>query len=727
MIMNVDERSNEDFGHIESPSHLLAQKSHNNALSKSSTRNSSDNDGIETNVTSVEDYKKGIIPADVSEPESPNEPKYTNTSHLVPAIEILNPLVPSNDDIPFIQSSVPIAEDENNFKVSIPVDSTFIDVCEDNSSNSSSNLTETIDRDSQELTYQFQRMHTYRILSEPQSKVDQKYDNISIIDPLAPQARNETNSEPLPSGLTEADDDPKSQTYPRASTDNPKGFNQKNKKPSLMTHGNDSTARNSTSRRTFHSINTIKIPDDYLKTELAVFPDSEGNQHHRLSHISHISHNHHQSVKSADAEPNRRKRMTKTTSFINNTRMKLRMKADDLYNIPGQNISESHENYTIVYELVTGIRSSVSRCTKAHNEITPDDFKKVAKLIFNRQGTTEAPPTKYEFKFKDYAPEVFRDLRRMFNVNQADYLISLNDEIGVRAVGSSGKSGSSFYYSNDRKFIIKTIHRSEHRHLRRILKDYYYYVKKNPNTLLCQFYGLHRLKMMTRTGIVKVHVLVMNNMLPSTVRMSDCYDLKGSTQGRRTSPQKIAEGSCLKDLNFIESGMKIKLSSLKKKQVLAQLSKDVALLEKLNIMDYSLLLGIRYLNISEEEVSQSCQRISMIVHQNVPGAHKNTIFEADGGIRAVDSLGEDMEMVYYIGIIDCLTNYNTFKKLETFFRTLRHRREAISAVPPHEYGSRFLKFISDNICSPGDVTPSKKRGLHVFKAFKSIAIKHHSA
>lgn len=63
-----------------------------------------------------------------------------------------------------------------------------------------------------------------------------------------------------------------------------------------------------------------------------------------------------------------------------------------------------------------------------------------------------------------------------------------------------------------------------------------------------------------------------------------------------------------------------------------------------------------------------------------------------------------------MGVIDCLTNYSTFKKLETFFRSLKHKRESISAVPPEEYGSRFLKFISKAI-----KTPDFKNGSHIKK------------
>jgi 1-phosphatidylinositol-4-phosphate 5-kinase len=40
-------------------------------------------------------------------------------------------------------------------------------------------------------------------------------------------------------------------------------------------------------------------------------------------------------------------------------------------------------------------------------------------------------------------------------------------------LGSPGKSGSFFYFSQDYRFIIKTIHHAEHKFMRKILKDYF--------------------------------------------------------------------------------------------------------------------------------------------------------------------------------------------------------------------------------------------------------------
>lgn len=639
------------------------------------------------------------------------------------------------------QSSIKrLPKDEDNFKVSIAMDNSLVHIQDDSSTQTSSseNTTEMAHEISSSRC-QLQAVHSYRQLVGPVAHPvifpnAHDVETASNIDPLTPIYSENNNSviaapssEPIvpgPAISSSRIDKTKNNTYPRVSSSNihNKSSTSFQKRHSTTNTNTSSTNRTSSDRRTFHSISTIKIPDNYQKTELAITSGSDHHHnHHPMSHLSLQN-------KAVDLEYPTRHRVSKTASFMNSSRKKSKMKADDLYNIPGQNISENHENYAVVYDLVTGIRFAVSRCSKTPGKITDAQFKTVTKLIFNREGNTQAPPTKYEFKFKDYAPDVFRDLRRLFNVNQADYLMSLNDEIGVRAVGSSGKSGSSFYYSNDRKFIIKTIHKSEHRHLRKILKDYYYYVLKNPNTLLCQFYGLHRLKMATKTGIVKVHVLVMNNLLPPTVNMSDCYDLKGSTYGRRTTEKKKAQGSCLKDLNFIESKAKIQLSVSKGKEIETQLTQDVSLLKRLNIMDYSLLLGLRYLNQVEEELMyEETKRLSAIVHQEVPGAHKNSIFDTDGGIRAVGPDGEELDIVYYVGIIDCLTNYSTLKKLETFFRSLRHRRDTISAVPPSEYGDRFLKFIFKNIETPGDAAPVKKKRLNKIRALRKLTGTHHTA
>jgi 1-phosphatidylinositol-4-phosphate 5-kinase len=133
------------------------------------------------------------------------------------------------------------------------------------------------------------------------------------------------------------------------------------------------------------------------------------------------------------------------------------------------------------------------------------------------------PSTKYDFKFKDYAPWVFRELREYFCLDPSDYLVSLTAKYILSELGSPGKSGSFFYFSRDYRFIIKTIRHSEHKFLRKILKEYHEYIKKNPHTLLSRFYGLHRVKLPRGR---KIHFVIMNNLFPPHRDIHETYDLK---------------------------------------------------------------------------------------------------------------------------------------------------------------------------------------------------------
>lgn len=90
-------------------------------------------------------------------------------------------------------------------------------------------------------------------------------------------------------------------------------------------------------------------------------------------------------------------------------------------------------------------------------------------------------------------------------------------------MGSPGKSGSFFYYSRDYRFIIKTIHHTEHKFMRKILKEYHNHVTSNPDTLLCRYYGLHRVKLPHGR---KIHFVVMGNVLPANKDIHETYDLK---------------------------------------------------------------------------------------------------------------------------------------------------------------------------------------------------------
>ncbi|KAK4937966.1 Phosphatidylinositol-4-phosphate 5-kinase [Elasticomyces elasticus] len=419
---------------------------------------------------------------------------------------------------------------------------------------------------------------------------------------------------------------------------------------------------------------------------------------------------------------------------------------DDDRVIVGKKVEEGHVNWVIAYNMLTGIRFTVSRTNaKMDRQLTDADFDAKHKFSFDITGNELTPSAKYDFKFKDYAPWVFRHLRSIFGLDPADYLMSLTSKYILSELGSPGKSGSFFYFSRDYKYIIKTIHHSEHKLLRKILRDYYQHVVDNPNTLISQFYGLHRVKIPYGR---KTHFVVMNNLFPPHRDIHHMFDLKGSTVGRDFREEDLVNNprATLKDLNWLRRDLHLEFNMRIRQIFLDQLKKDVALLQRLHIMDYSLLVGIHDMTKGNEENLRETTlqvfqpggekeedghgasmltrtpsrmenakkarelRLTLKKERPVPMGkvqakmpsemasgderHDRIFYSYDGGIRATHEDGRGGESIYYLGVIDCLTHYGTIKRIEHFWKGMSAPRTQISAVPAQQYGERFLNFIT---------------------------------
>ncbi|KAI1262074.1 SAICAR synthase-like protein [Xylariaceae sp. FL1019] len=443
------------------------------------------------------------------------------------------------------------------------------------------------------------------------------------------------------------------------------------------------------------------------------------------------------------------------------SKKKRREEDDDDRVLVGTKVDENHANYTVAYNMLTGIRVSVSRTNaKLDRPLTDEDFGAKQKSTFDIAGNELVPSAKYDFKFKDYAPWVFRHLRALFRLDPADYLMSLTGKYILSELGSPGKSGSFFYFSRDYKYIIKTIHHAEHKFLRKILKDYYNHVADNPNTLLSQFYGLHRVKMPYGK---KIHFVVMNNLFPPHRDIHTTFDLKGSTIGRDYREEELEKNprATLKDLNWLRRQRHLEMGLQKKQLFLQQLQSDVKLLQKLKIMDYSLLVGMHDLRKGNEEnlrdktlqvfnpggtgpgedgadpnvvlmrtpskleSARKARELRQMIKAERPVPMGETsekmpdelaeghgrgglFYNDDGGLRATHEDGTAGDEVYYLGVIDCLTHYGMIKKIEHFWKGLSNDRTQISALPPQEYGNRFLRFMSGVTMSPEEAARDQR-------------------
>ena len=102
----------------------------------------------------------------------------------------------------------------------------------------------------------------------------------------------------------------------------------------------------------------------------------------------------------------------------------------------------------------------------------------------------------------------------------------------MRELSNPGASGSIFYLTYDDEFILKTVQHKEAEFLQKLLPGYYMNLNQNPHTLLPKFFGMYTYQCNQKN----IRVTIMNNLLPSNIKMHLKFDLKGSTFKRKVSP-----------------------------------------------------------------------------------------------------------------------------------------------------------------------------------------------
>jgi len=241
-----------------------------------------------------------------------------------------------------------------------------------------------------------------------------------------------------------------------------------------------------------------------------------------------------------------------------------------------------------------GIRTSVGKFANVpQRTLVSSDFDQKWDGDFLAKGSADTPAhNQQDFRFRDFSPLVFRQIREHFGVTNEEYLLSLTSEYVLVEMFTNSKSGSFFFYSADYRFILKTCTKREAAFLIAALPRYHGHLMTNRYTLLCRFFGLHRVHLPNTLG-KKVYFVVMGNVFPIDKPIHERFDLKGSTRGRITTEAERQDPNCvLKDLDWIRSGRKLHLGPDKKRRLLAQIKKDCTLLEALEVIDYSMLVGI---------------------------------------------------------------------------------------------------------------------------------------
>uniref|UniRef100_A0A2C9U1L6 1-phosphatidylinositol-4-phosphate 5-kinase n=1 Tax=Manihot esculenta TaxID=3983 RepID=A0A2C9U1L6_MANES len=404
---------------------------------------------------------------------------------------------------------------------------------------------------------------------------------------------------------------------------------------------------------------------------------------------------------------------------------------------PGETISKGHKNYDLMLNLQLGIRYSVGKHAQIRRDLKPSDFDPKEKFWtrFPPEGSKTTPPHQsVEFRWKDYCPVVFRHLREHFQIDTADYMLAICGNDALRELSSPGKSGSFFYLTQDDRFMIKTVKKSEVKVLIRMLPSYYQHVCRYEKSLVTKFFGVHCVKPI---GGQKTRFIVMGNLFCSEYRIHRRFDLKGSSHGRTTDKPEgeIDETTTLKDLDL---NFMFRLQRNWYQELIKQINRDCEFLEAERIMDYSLLVGLHFRDDStcdkmglspfilrsgnkdsyqNEKFMRGCRfleaelqdrdrilsgRKSLIrLGANMPARAERMARRSDfdqytpGGISHLtpSRSGEIYEVVLYFGIIDILQDYDISKKLEHAYKSLQADPTSISAVDPKHYSKRFRDFL----------------------------------
>lgn len=199
---------------------------------------------------------------------------------------------------------------------------------------------------------------------------------------------------------------------------------------------------------------------------------------------------------------------------------------------------------------------------------------------------------------KIFFAEQFDALRRKCGIN--DNFISSTSRC-IKWDSTGGKSGAAFLKTLDDRFIIKELGKSEMEAFTQMAHNYFEYFEQvmfnGLPSVLAKIFGLFQIQVKSSsTKSYTIDVVITENLFYNKIT-DRIFDLKGSMRNRHVE-QTGKANEVLLDENMVEyiyeSPVFVKEND--KKILRASLWNDTLFLEKMNVMDYSLVVGIDSLN-----------------------------------------------------------------------------------------------------------------------------------
>ncbi|EDW02504.1 putative 1-phosphatidylinositol 3-phosphate 5-kinase [Drosophila grimshawi] len=163
-----------------------------------------------------------------------------------------------------------------------------------------------------------------------------------------------------------------------------------------------------------------------------------------------------------------------------------------------------------------------------------------------------------------------------------------------------GKSGSRFCKTLDDRFVLKEMNKKEMILFESFVPEYLEYIgkckqQKDQPTLLAKIFGVFKVSVKNKDTFVEKTLLVMENLFYGC-DISNKFDLKGSERNRLVDPNNTNGEIVLLDENLVQMSWSKPLYVLSHSKAVLRdaIQRDASFLERNEVMDYSLLVGLDY-------------------------------------------------------------------------------------------------------------------------------------
>ncbi|XP_073150683.1 1-phosphatidylinositol-3-phosphate 5-kinase FAB1B isoform X2 [Henckelia pumila] len=317
---------------------------------------------------------------------------------------------------------------------------------------------------------------------------------------------------------------------------------------------------------------------------------------------------------------------------------------------------------------------SISSLSTARSSL-PVDLLSFTKSLHTRVSFSD-DGSKVKYAVTCYYAKRFENLRSICCPSEMDFVRSLSRCKKWGAQG--GKSNVFFAKTLDDRFIIKQVTKTELESFIKFAPGYFKYLSESIGsgspTCLAKILGIYQVTSKHLKGgkESKMDLLVMENLLFGR-NLTRLYDLKGSSRSRY-NPDSSGSNKVLLDQNLIEAmpTSPIFVGNKAKRLLERAVWNDTAFLASIDVMDYSLLVGV-----DEEK------------HELV------------------------------LGIIDFMRQYTWDKHLETWVKASGFlggpKNVSPTVISPKQYKRRFRKAMTTYFLmvpdqwSPATIIPSKSQ------------------